>query len=140
MVNVGDRRILAVDWDDRELRVVHARIRKEKVRVEEVFAVSIPEEVSVGDAVAMGRLLRRALDQEQVSCRRVIVDIPRDQAVLNTLSLPDVSASDTCGTKQWRGTARKAASTAGEAMQPRSFSESTRPACSASRSSATCTG
>ena len=97
MGSVGDRRILAVDWDQRELRVVHARIRKDKVRVQDVFAVSIPDEVSVSDAEAMGRLLRRALNQEQISCRRVIVDIPRDQAVLSTLSLPSVSVSDLAG-------------------------------------------
>jgi len=100
--SVGDRRILAVDWDQRELRVVHARIRKEKVRVEDLFAVSIPEHVNVSDADVMGRLLRQALDQEQISCRRVIVDIPRDQAVLNTLSLPPVSISDLAGMVELR--------------------------------------
>jgi type IV pilus assembly protein PilM len=100
--SVGDRRILAVDWDSRELRVVHARIRKERVHIEDVFAVAIPGEVAAGDAEAMGRLLRHALDQERITCRRVIVDIPRDQAVLNTLSLPPASVSDMAGMVQLR--------------------------------------
>lgn len=97
MGSMGDRRILSVDWDPRELRVVHARIRKETVRVEDVVAVAIPAEVDLGSAEQLGRLLRRALDQERISSRHVIVDIPRDQVVLDTLTLPDVSASDLAG-------------------------------------------
>lgn len=93
----GERQILSVDWDQRELRVVYARIRRERVQIEDVFAVTIPEDVSLADADAVGKLLRQALDQGQVSCRRVIVDIPRDQAVLNTLALPNASVSDLAG-------------------------------------------
>ena len=94
---MADRHILSVDWDTRELRVVHARLRRDRVQVEDVFAVSISEQVNLTDAEALGRVLRDALHQERVSCRRVIVDIPRDQAVLNPLSLPDVSVSDLAG-------------------------------------------
>ena len=94
---VSERGILSVDWDPRELRIVHARIRKDSVRVEDVFAVAIPQDVALANAEEVGRLLRRALDEEQIGCRRVIVDIPRDQAVLNTLSLPTASISDLAG-------------------------------------------
>ncbi|MHC4090907.1 MAG: type IV pilus biogenesis protein PilM [Planctomycetota bacterium] len=94
---MGERRILSVDWDPRELRVVHARIRKERVRIEDVFAVAIPQEVALGSAEQLGKLLRHALDQERISSRHVIVDIPRDQVVLNTLALPNVTVSDMAG-------------------------------------------
>ena len=94
---MADRHILSVDWDTRELRVVHARLRRDRVQVEDVFAVSIPKEANLAEAADLGRVLRDALQQERVSCRRVIVDIPRDQAVLNTLSLPKVSVSDLAG-------------------------------------------
>ena len=92
-----ERRVLSVDWDARELRVVHARLRRETVHIEDVFAVTIPPEVSLANADELGLLLRRALDQERIDCRRVIVDIPRDQAVLQTLSLPAASISDLAG-------------------------------------------
>ncbi len=91
---------MSIDWDVRELRVVHARIRKGRVQVEDVFAVGIPKQVDPADATQMGRLLHDALEQERVSCRRVIVDIPRDQAVLNTLTLPNASIGDLAGMVQ----------------------------------------
>lgn len=97
---MADRHILSLDWDPRELRIVHARIRKDQVRVLDVLAVSIPREVNVGDAEQMGHVLRDALRQERISTRRVIIDIPRDQAVLNTLTLPKVSVSDLAGMVQ----------------------------------------
>ena len=36
----------------------------------------------------MGRHLRRTLDQEGIATRHAIVDVPRDQAILKTLTLP----------------------------------------------------
>jgi len=94
---MGDRHILSVDWDPRELRVVHARVRKGRVHVEDVVAASIPADVDLGNAEQLGQLLGRVLQQEGIHGRRVIVDIPRDQAVLSTLSLPNVLVPDMAG-------------------------------------------
>lgn len=94
---MADRRILSLDWDPRELRIVHAHIRKGKVQVDDVLAVAIPRDVNLGDAEQMGQLLRDALRQEGITTRRVILDIPRDQTVLKTLTLPRVSLSDLAG-------------------------------------------
>jgi type IV pilus assembly protein PilM len=95
--NLTDRRILCVDWDAREVRVVHASFRRQKLKIEDVLAVSIPKDVNPQDADQLGGLLKDLLAQERIGCRRVIVDIPRNQAVLNTLSLPRASISDLAG-------------------------------------------
>lgn len=93
----GDRHILSVDWDQRELRIVQAALHREAVRVEDVLAVSIPQDVSLANAAEVGALLRRVLDEERIGGRRVIANIPRDQAVLQTLSLPAAAVSDLAG-------------------------------------------
>jgi len=97
---LADRNILSVDWDPRQLRMVLATVRKQNVNVERVMAVAIDADVDTGDAAALGQLMRQALRQEGVRTRRVIVNLPRDQVVLNTLNLPRVSESDTAAMVQ----------------------------------------
>ncbi|MCH7700429.1 MAG: pilus assembly protein PilM [Planctomycetes bacterium] len=97
---LADRNILSVDWDPRQLRMVHATVRKRNVAVERVMAVAIEADVDTGDPAALGQLMRQALRQEGVRTRRVIVNLPRDQVVLNTLNLPRVNVSDTAAMVQ----------------------------------------
>ncbi|MFQ5590262.1 MAG: pilus assembly protein PilM [Phycisphaerae bacterium] len=82
------RKILAIDWDARTLRVVHAFIGKRGVKVDRVLAVAIPQDVDPHDPQQLGRHIRRVLDQEEIRTRRAIADIPRDQVTLNVLRLP----------------------------------------------------
>lgn len=86
--NPRQRKVIAVDWDTRTLRIVHAQVKKRAVTVDRVLSVAIPVSVDVADAEQMGAHIRQALEQEGIATRRVIVDIPRDQVILNTLTLP----------------------------------------------------
>jgi len=83
-----NRHILALDWDSRSLRVVHALVGKRAVTIDRMLAVAIPSSVDPANPQQMGHHIRRVLDQEEIATRQAIVDIPRDQAILNTLSLP----------------------------------------------------
>ncbi|MCP4245451.1 MAG: pilus assembly protein PilM [bacterium] len=94
---MADRRILSVDWDPRELRLVHARIRKEQVCIDDVLSVKMPDNIDLTSAEQLGQLLRQVLHHERIRCNHVIVDIPRDQVVLNTLTLPNVAVGDMAG-------------------------------------------
>ncbi len=82
------RKILAFDWDSRSLRVVHAVVGKRGPKIDRLLSVAIPREADRANAQQMGELLRRVLDHEGISTSHAVVDIPRDQAILNTLSLP----------------------------------------------------
>ncbi|MBI4719228.1 MAG: pilus assembly protein PilM [Planctomycetes bacterium] len=82
------KRILAIDWDPRTLRIVHAHLAKRGVKIERVLAVPIPTEVDPANPQQMGGHIRRALEQEGITTRHATVDIPRDQVTLNTLTLP----------------------------------------------------
>jgi type IV pilus assembly protein PilM len=90
-----ERQLVSIDWDIRNLRVVSFTVRaKGDVRIRKVFSVAIPPEVSVGDPASFGQLLAEVLRREEIVAKRMVVDVPRDQAVLNTLRLPVVPADD----------------------------------------------
>lgn len=91
------KKIVVVDWDTRTLRMVHAFFGKRGPKIDRVLAVAIPKELDSTDPEQMGAHIRRALEQEGITTKNAIVDIPRDQATLNTLRLPAASPEDLPG-------------------------------------------
>jgi type IV pilus assembly protein PilM len=91
---LNNKMMLAVDWDAKRLRVVHAGLRKGKVRVERMLSVDIPPEVDMSEPESAGKLLREVLAKLKIRTKRVILDVPRDQALLTTLNLPAASPDD----------------------------------------------
>ena len=96
----GDKQFISLDWDSRSLRVVQWRASKHQVRALKSLSAELPDDVAVKDAESMGQFLRAVLSRERIRTRSVIVDIPRDQAVLNSMSLPAVDLSDLAGMVQ----------------------------------------
>ncbi|MCH8966370.1 MAG: pilus assembly protein PilM, partial [Planctomycetes bacterium] len=91
------KKILALDWDAHTLRVVHAFFGKRGLSVDRLLSVAIPSDVDPDSPEQMGRHIRRVLDQEGIATRHALVDIPRDQAILNTLSLPSAAPDELPG-------------------------------------------
>jgi len=91
------KRILAIDWDARTLRVVHAVLGKRGVSVDRILSVAIPSDVDPANPPDLGRHIRRVLDQESITTRHAIVDIPREQAILKTLTLPSARPNELAG-------------------------------------------
>lgn len=91
------KKILALDWDARTLRVVQAGVGKRGVHVDRVLSAPIPAEVDPADPQKMGEHIRRVLAQEAISVHHAVVDIPRDQAILNTLNLPITAPNELPG-------------------------------------------
>ena len=85
---VSDKRILCLDWDSRFVRFVLARCSKREVTIRRALNERIPSDVAGEGAAALGEFIRDVLDREKIHVPRCVVDIPRDQAVLNTLILP----------------------------------------------------
>ncbi len=81
-------RIVALDWDTRNLRCVHALLGKRGVKIDQILSVAMPTDLDVADPRALGLHIRRLLDQAGINTKHAIVDIPRDQAILKTLTLP----------------------------------------------------
>lgn len=91
------KKILAIDWDDRTLRIVHALLGKRGVTIDRILSVAIPSGVDTADPSGMGRHIRRVLDQESITTRHAVVDIPREQAILKTLNLPVAKPHELAG-------------------------------------------
>jgi len=90
-------KILAMDWDARTLRVVHAFLSKRGVKIDRLLSVGIPGDLDLADPQQLGRHIRRVLDQESIATRHAVVDIPRDQAILKTLTLPSMNPDELPG-------------------------------------------
>lgn len=86
--------LLSVDWDPHRLRLVHAAVKKGRVDIRDMLSVDVPPDVDLASPEAVGALLRSALDQLGIRTRRVILDVPRDQALLTTLNLPAASLDE----------------------------------------------
>ena len=93
-------KVVAIDWDAETLRVVHALIHKRGTKIDRLLAAPIPREVGTDDPGELGLHIRRVLDQEGISTRHAIVDIPRDQAILKTLRLPRIKSEELAGVVQ----------------------------------------
>lgn len=91
------RYVVALDWDPRTLRVVHAYVGKRGVKIERLLSVGIPSDLDTNDPAQMGALIQRALTEQGIRTRYAIIDIPRDQVVLNTLSLPCAAPNELPG-------------------------------------------
>ena len=82
------KRLVAIDWDASVLRVVHTFISGKTVKIDRLLSSAFPADLDQSDVGQMGRHIRRTLDQEGITTKHAIVDIPRDQAILKTLRLP----------------------------------------------------
>jgi type IV pilus assembly protein PilM len=91
------RKILAIDWDAKQLRIVHALLSKRGVKIDRLLSVAIPSDVDPASPESMGAFIRNALNQEDIHTRHAIVDIPRDQAILKTLTLPPADPESMAG-------------------------------------------
>jgi len=91
------KKILAIDWDARTLRVVHALSGKRGVKIDRILSVAVPSDVDTTDAAAMGQHIRRVLEQESISTRVAMIDVPRNQTILKTLSLPVIRPEELAG-------------------------------------------
>jgi type IV pilus assembly protein PilM len=84
----GTRKVLCLDWDRRSLRIVVARIGGGRMALEDAHLHRVPAEITADEPQAFGGFIARALSQHQIRHKHVIVDVPRDRAVINRLRLP----------------------------------------------------
>lgn len=81
------RRVLCLDWDKRALRLVVARVGGGGMQLEDAHSHRLPASVDSEDPKSMGEFIQQMLKRHRVGIKRVIVDVPRDKAVLNQLTL-----------------------------------------------------
>ena len=65
-----------------------ARIGAGEMELEDAHSQRLPANVDAEDAVAMGAFIGQMLARHRIKLNRVIVDVPRDRAVINRLTVP----------------------------------------------------
>jgi type IV pilus assembly protein PilM len=87
-IGLTSKKLLAIDWDARNLRLVLVRRRVDGIDLLKAVSIPVPPDVKLDDAEALGAFIREAMRQARIGAKQVLVSIPRDQVVLNTLNLP----------------------------------------------------
>lgn len=82
------QKILCLDWDKRALRMVVSRDSGGKMQLEDAHSHRIPANVDIDDAQSMGAFIAQMQKRHRWHHKRVIVDVPRERAVINTITLP----------------------------------------------------
>ncbi|MCG3178795.1 MAG: hypothetical protein BIFFINMI_01125 [Phycisphaerae bacterium] len=85
-----NREILALDWDQRQVRAIAAQAGTGRLSVKRMFSESVPQTVSTDDPGAFGVWLRGVLARHGCAGARTLVALPRDRVVLKNLSVPPV--------------------------------------------------
>ncbi|MEX1095298.1 MAG: pilus assembly protein PilM [Planctomycetales bacterium] len=80
---------IALDWERQHLIGLDAHSAKGRVHIRQCFRLAWPEECAA-DAARAGKWLKQELHQLGVKARQVLVSLPREEAVVRQLDVPDV--------------------------------------------------
>ncbi|HOD82651.1 MAG: Competence protein A [Planctomycetes bacterium ADurb.Bin126] len=82
------RRFTAVDFDSRQMRIVHAEHVGGRMRVLKLHQLAMPPETDLSNAQLVGQVLGKGIRDLGLSGTGVLMNVPRGQAVLKPLTLP----------------------------------------------------
>lgn len=101
MLNLS-RKVLCLDWDKRSLRIVAARVGAGKMALEDAHSHRLPHTVDADEPQAMGDFIQQMLRRHHLRSKWVLVDVPRERAVINRLTLPPTPASEVAAAVQFQ--------------------------------------
>lgn len=93
-IAIRNKKLLTIDWDKKDLRLAMVRPKANGVELLKAVSVPIPADVVVDDAESLGAFLREAMRQSNIGAKSAIMNIPREQVVLNTLNLPPTPSEE----------------------------------------------
>jgi len=81
---------LSLEWGNQQLCGVEASLERGRVRISRCFVLAWPEETNpVEQPLQAGRWLKEELKRLHVQARQVLISLPREEAVMRPLDLPD---------------------------------------------------
>ena len=87
-MTIGDRSVICVDWDERSLRVVEAGFSRSGVHLRRAVHVPLGPGINARDPAEMGNFINLALREHRIRAKKVLVDVPRQDLILNLITLP----------------------------------------------------
>lgn len=86
--------LLAIDWDHNTLRIVQADVGKKTLRITKALSVLLADDVDIDRPDSLGPFIARVLSEQKISTRTAVIDLPRDQVVLQKVPLPPTPEVD----------------------------------------------
>lgn len=77
-----------MDWDERSVRVVEVAFSRAGMRIRRAVHVPLERGVNARDPAMMGDFLSRMLREHRIRVKKAVVDVPRQDVILNLISLP----------------------------------------------------
>jgi len=90
----GPRRVVAIDFDARCVRLVAAERMGNAARIDRLLRIDLPEDLDAGDPSAVGRFLGESLREHRLGGAAALMNVPRGKAILKPLSLPAGTPDD----------------------------------------------
>jgi len=87
-------RLLAIDWDQQQLQIVAASVRRGSVQITRAVARQEEKSPNLVDAAALGALLRERLKEEKIAPAPVLMCVGRDRVILKEVRYPSVPAAE----------------------------------------------
>jgi Tfp pilus assembly PilM family ATPase len=87
-------RHLAIDWDQRSLRIVAATLRAGTIRIEKAVSLQEQESPNIVEAEALGQHLRERLKSAGIAPAPVLACVARDRVILREIRYPAVAAAE----------------------------------------------
>jgi type IV pilus assembly protein PilM len=90
-----DQQVLCLDWDRRSLRFIVAKLLKGgRIRLSDAHQRRIPTNIDCEDPQPFGAFIGGVLKQHGLKFGKVVLDVPRDKAVINRLKLAPTPAAE----------------------------------------------
>jgi len=86
------RQFVAVDFDSRQLRIVEAELVGTAPCITKLTGIEMPGELDLTNGAAVGEFLGESLRKLGLAGSRLVMSVPRGQAVLKSLTLPPGTA------------------------------------------------
>jgi hypothetical protein len=86
--------LLAIDWDQQQLHLVHVRTLRKGMQVEWAADWNMGEDLNARSAETIGKRLRDYLKTQQVTAGAAIVAVGREKVILKEIRYPVVSAGE----------------------------------------------
>lgn len=87
-------RFLAIDWEQQQLHVVQASTGRGGMRVDYALSWNLPEPLTPASAENLGKKLREALKEANVTPAPVLACVGRERVILKELRYPAVPAQE----------------------------------------------
>ncbi len=91
---ITDSDRLCLDWDERHLRALNVTLGRGGLQVRNAVSVPLPGGDLQRDDAAFGAWLRQTLAEHRIRSRRVILCVPRQEAMLTPLILPRATTDE----------------------------------------------